>query len=82
VRDPFNYPCPLPSLSIWLDAEKTGRKTTNDLNDVTVEGLEAVSDRAVDVAEVRSSVNVNDIGSRADLIDGAQVFPNQSPTLS
>ena len=62
------------ALIIWLGVEKTERQTDDDFDTISVEGLEGVCDGALDVDEVRSTVE--DIGSRAIASDGAQVFSN------
>ena len=71
---PFTYSCSLISLSIWLGVEETGQKTKNQIDIVAVEGLGGVSDRVADIEEVRSAVTVKNIGARAIVADGAQVF--------
>ena len=70
----FTYSCSLISLTIRLGVEKTGQQTKSHIDISPVEGLGGVSDRVADIEEVPNAITVKDIGSRAIVSDGAQVF--------
>ena len=71
---PFTYSYSSISLFVWLGVERTGQQTTSHIDIVDVEGLGGVSDRVADIEDVRSAITAKDIGSRAVVNDGAQVF--------
>ena len=72
MRQPFSFLRPIHSLYIWLGAEKPGQQSESHIDAVTVEGLEEICGRPVDVNEVRGAIK--DIVSKATASDGAQVF--------